>query len=141
LQGGIVAVSPGKKEVVMSIDEKLYPRIAKACALTGAKPPEFLEKNFSRVLQKIELFWGEKEADDYFNSLMLEEDPDNRGRPTQRKDLSGETAKSIRNDVRQGFPDEAVVEIGRLRKLHDYLFPITNTLDTFYNPLERKKDY
>jgi hypothetical protein len=121
----------------MSIDEKLYPRISKACTLTGAKFPDFLAKKFARILQKIELFWGEKEANDYFSSLMLGEDRDERGTPMQRKDISDPSANTIRGPVRQGFPPEAVLEIARLKKVHEYLFPATVGIDPFYGSLKK----
>jgi hypothetical protein len=122
----------------MSIDAKLYPRISKAFALTGAKPPDFLAEKFARILQKIELFWGEKEADDYFSSLMLGEDRNESGSPMQRKDISGPSANTIRGPVRQGFPPEAVLEIARLKKVHDYLFPAATGIDPFYGSQSNK---
>lgn len=72
-----------------------------------------MEKDFARVLQKIELFWGEREALTYFDSLLL----DNR-------------------EGRQGFPDDVLSEITLLKQVHDFLFPSLeiNPNDPFSSP-------
>ena len=102
----------------MDIAESQYPRIMKALAQTGAAFPDFLATNFARILQRIELLWGEKEAIDYFDSLFLTDIPeDNKDRP-QRSDHTSRT--------RQGFPVEAVKEIVLLKQVHQLLYPSTH---------------
>lgn len=106
----------------MSFDDTLYPRIAKSIAQSGAEYPEFLAKNFARILQRIELLWGEKEVIDYFDSLFLDNISDN------KKNQSDNSTRT-----RQGFPVEAVKEIVLLKQVHQLLFPSTslNPFDPF----------
>lgn len=66
----------------------------------GAAFPKFMAKNFARILQQIEMLWGEREAVNYFDLLLL----DNR-------------------EGRQGFPQEALREIALIKHVHDILAP------------------
>jgi len=98
--------------------ESLYPRISKGIAQSGAEFPEFLTKNFARILQQIELLWGEKEAIDYFDSLFLDNTSADQVSTSNNSDNSRQT--------RQGFPLEALKEIVLLKQVHQLLFPSTN---------------
>ena len=96
----------------MGIEENLYPRISGSLTQVSVKFPDFLSKNFVRILQRIELLWGEKEAIDYLDSLFLEDLPDDkRNQPDHI------------TRTRQGFPIEAVQEIVLLKQVHQLLFP------------------
>ncbi len=110
----------------MENKENLYPKISKAFAQTGAEFPEFLAKNFARILQRIELLWGEKEAIDYFDSLFLGDNSDDKNKPPHR---SGQPERPER--IRQGFPIEAVKEIVLLQQVHRILFPSLISLNPF----------
>ena len=101
----------------MENKENLYPKISKAFAQTGAEFPEFLAKNFARILQRIELLWGEKEDIDYLDSLIFEDVSDKTKSISNRADLSNLTTRS-----RQGFPIEAMEEIVLLKQVHQLLF-------------------
>lgn len=114
-----------------------YPKISKSIAQTGDNFPEFLDKSFARVLERIEFLWGEKEANDYFDSLLLGDDPNDKRTLMHRSDISDDTSSSIRKPVRQGFPLEAVKEIAQLKHIHDILYPWANPLDNFYGSLKR----
>lgn len=94
----------------MPTEKKLYPLISKALQSSDTPFPNTLAKDFTRILQQIEMLWGKKDALNYFNSILL----DGRG-------------------DRQGFPLEAIREIALLKQVHDYLYP-TFELDP-YDPL------
>lgn len=80
-----------------------YPKLWHSLASAEAKFPELLGENYSRILKRIELLWGSKEASDYLDSLFLGDSDD-------------------RTD-RQGFPVEIMKEVVHLKQLHDFLFP------------------
>jgi len=90
-----------------------YPSISASLAEAGAKFPEFLEKNFARILKRVELSWGQQEAPSYINSLFL-------GTDTSRTE-------------RRGFPAEAMTELMLLAQVHQRFFPVvdTNPYDPF----------
>ena len=116
----------------MSIEENLYPKISVSFTQAGAEFPAYLAKGFVRILQRVELLWGEKEAIDYLDSLFLDdthEDPKNQ---PHRADHSGLAFNSSRAS-RQGFPIDAVKEIVLLKQVHQLLFPSTslNPYDPF----------
>ena len=106
----------------MNIEKKLYPRIFDSFSQADAKFPEFLEKNFARILLRIEFLWGENELIDYLDSIFLADTPE---------------AKEIRSfqsghKSRQGFPVEAVEEIVRIKQVHELLHPsISNPYDPY----------
>jgi type II secretory ATPase GspE/PulE/Tfp pilus assembly ATPase PilB-like protein len=77
-----------------------YPKISAAIRRAETAFPEYMAKHFTRVLQKIELCWGEPEALPLFDSLLLDT-----------------------REGRQGFPREAVSEITLLKQVHDYFSP------------------
>lgn len=79
---------------------KLYPKISAAMHRAETAFPEFMAKNFSRVLHKIEMCWGEPEIIRIFDSLLLDA-----------------------REGRQGFPLEAMNEIALLKQVHDYFSP------------------
>jgi type II secretory ATPase GspE/PulE/Tfp pilus assembly ATPase PilB-like protein len=87
-------------ELNMTEEKKRYPKISAAIEREEVAFPKFLAKNFPRILQQIELVWGEGEAVNYFNSLLL----------------------NIRED-RHGFPLEALREIALLKEIYDFHFP------------------
>ena len=100
----------------MSTEENLYPRISESITRIGVKFPEFLSKGFARVLQRIELLWGTKEAVDYLDSLFLADIADDQKIQSHH---SG-------NSTRQGFPVEAMKEVVLLKQVHLRLFPLIN---------------
>ena len=102
----------------MSIEENLYPRISESILQAGVRFPEFLSKNFARILQRIEILWGEKEAINYLESLFFENIPDDKKNLPHRSDHTTRT--------RQGFPIEAVQEIVLLKQIHQLQFPSIN---------------
>ncbi len=81
-----------------------YPRLAKAIAGTGAEFPRLLEKSVPRILDRIELLWGNKELIQYLDSLMLENRTD-----------------------RRGFPLEVIRELVLVKQVHDFLYPSLDT--------------
>ena len=83
-----------------------YPKIGNSLVGAEAKFPELLEKNYPRILKRVELLWGSKEASDYLDSLFLGDSGDRAGR--------------------QGFPVEILKEIVHLKQMHDFLFPSLN---------------
>jgi type II secretory ATPase GspE/PulE/Tfp pilus assembly ATPase PilB-like protein len=85
-------------------------------ARAGAQFPEFLAKNFARILQRVELLWGTREAVEYLDSLFLRDDTD----------------LSDRSE-RKGFPIEAMNEIVLLKQVHQFLYPTLskNPFDPF----------
>lgn len=83
-----------------------YPKLSESLASADAKFPELLAKSYPRILQRIELLWGSKEASNYLNSIFLGDSDD-------RVD-------------RQGFPVEILKEIVHLKQMHDFLFPAIN---------------
>lgn len=97
----------------MDVAIEQYPKIADAVARAEAHFPEVLARNFSRLLRQIDTLWGTKEAQDYINSLFLND-----------------------RDDRQGFPMDALKEITMLHQLHDLFFPSfsINPYDPFSGP-------
>lgn len=84
----------------MPTEKKQYSKISEAMERAEAAFPKFMAKNFARILQQIEMLWGEREVVNYFDLLLL----DNR-------------------EGRQGFPQEALREIALVKHVHDILFP------------------
>lgn len=80
-----------------------YPKLSESLESAEAKFPELLAKSYPRILTRLELVWGNKEASDYLNSIFL-------------GDSDGRTN-------RQGFPVEILKEIVYLKEMHDFLFP------------------
>ena len=80
-----------------------YPRLSKSLAYAEATFPHLLSERYSRILKRVELLWGSKEANDYFDSLILGDSED--------------------RSSRQGFPGEILKEIIHLKHVHDFLFP------------------
>jgi type II secretory ATPase GspE/PulE/Tfp pilus assembly ATPase PilB-like protein len=107
-------------------EENLYPRISESLTQVGAKFPECLSRDFVRILQRIELLWGEKEAIGYLDSLFLEDLPDDKENLSLR-------SEHHTTRTRQGFPIEVVTEIVLLKQVHQLLFPSTslNPYDPF----------
>lgn len=93
----------------MGAEHGQYPKVAGALTRAGAAFPELLAKDYARILQRIELFWGNNEAVTYLNSLVLGDGADGTGRPHR--------------PMRQGFPAEVLKEIARLKQVHEFLFP------------------
>lgn len=83
-----------------------YPKLSESLASAEAKFPELLGASYPRILQRIELLWGSKEAADYLDSIFLGDSDERAGR--------------------QGFPMEIVKEIVHLQQMHDFLFPSIN---------------
>ncbi len=106
----------------MKTEENLYPKISKSLTQAGAGFPEFLSGNFTRILQRIEFLWGEKEAIEYFDSLFLGDAPGDKENPS----LFPDRTPGPNRVSRQGFPIEAVKEIVLLKQVHQLLFPSTN---------------
>ena len=100
------------------IEKSLYPNISASFANVGAEFPEFLATSFERILQRIELFWGEKEAFDYIDSLLLDEIRENKEKLSYRSDHA--------TRIRQGFPIEAMNEILLIKQVHQLLYPSTS---------------
>ncbi|MDD4977452.1 MAG: GspE/PulE family protein [Gallionella sp.] len=94
----------------MSTETTSFPKITKAFEQVGAHFPVKLQDRHQRILQRIELIWGESETLKYLNSLLLEDRED-----------------------REGFPLEIISEIVSIKQVHDTLFPLldTNPLDPF----------
>lgn len=109
----------------VSVEEKLYPKISESLSQTGAKFPEFLSKSFARILQRVELLWGSKEAIDYFDSLFFDDTTDTKKNRSDRADRSDRSPNSDHSN-RLGFPIEAVEEIFLLKQVHQHQFPSTN---------------
>ncbi|MES1982743.1 MAG: GspE/PulE family protein [Pseudomonadota bacterium] len=105
----------------MSTEENQYPRITESLTKAEVPFPDFLEKNFARILIRVELLWGSPEAVAYIESLFLEDRPD----PTK-------PGHSARTD-RQGFPMSAVNELVLLKQIHQryFLTPSQNPHDPF----------
>lgn len=80
-----------------------YPRLSKSLVNAEATFPDLLSERYPRILQRVELLWGSKEASDYFDSLILGDSED--------------------RSNRQGFPGEILKEIINLKHVHDFLFP------------------
>lgn len=87
----------------MSINQNQYPRILSALRRTQIQFPELLARDYARILMRIELLWGTKQATDYFDSVFL---GDNSNRSN-----------------RQGFPIEVMNEIVQLKQVHEFLYP------------------
>jgi len=102
------------------MDISLYPRVSVAFQTLGAQFPELLATNFERILQRIELFWGEKEAIEYIDSLLLNPISDD---PTKIGD-------SI-SRMRQGFSNEVLNEIVLIKQVHQLQYPSRN-----FNPYD-----
>lgn len=96
----------------MGVENMQYPKIAGGVTQAEAAFPEALSRNFARILQRVELFWGSCEAVNYLNSLILGDGADTPGRPP-------------RTD-RQGFPIAALNELVLLKQVHEFLFPTLN---------------
>lgn len=90
-----------------------YPSISESLSQAGAKFPEFLEKNFARILHRVESSWGKQETVNYLDALFLGTDTDR----TERK----------------GFPAEAMTELVLLKQVHQRYFPSVepNPFDPF----------
>lgn len=93
----------------MSAYQNQYPRLYESLKSAEAKFPELLEKNYPRIVQRVELLWGAKDAVDYLDSLFMGDSSDHSGR-----------------SERQGFSMEILKEIVLLKQMHEFLFP---TLD------------
>lgn len=72
-----------------------YPRMTADIARAGVAFPECMAHHFQRILEKMELLWGENELVAYFDSLLLGD-----------------------RDSRQGFPIEVLREIDLLKQIH-----------------------
>lgn len=83
-----------------------YPKLSESLASAEAKFPELLALKYPRILKRIELLWGSKESEEYFDSIFLGGDED--------------------RSERQGFPVEILKEIVYLKQIHDFLFPSLN---------------
>lgn len=101
----------------MGGEHKQYPNIAKGVAQAEAAFPELLAKDFARILQRIELFWGNRETVTYLNSLILGDGSD--------------TPNGRYRTNRRGFPSGVMKELVLLKQVHDFLFP-----DTDYCPYD-----
>ncbi|CAG0940250.1 Type II secretion system protein E [Gallionellaceae bacterium] len=93
----------------MGDESKLYPKVAGALTRAEAAFPAALARDFARILQRIELFWGSCEAVTYFNSLILGDGADGTGRPHRTG--------------RRGFPAEVLQDLVHLKQVHEFLFP------------------
>jgi type II secretory ATPase GspE/PulE/Tfp pilus assembly ATPase PilB-like protein len=116
-----------RSEFNVSVEKDLYPKLSAVVTRSGAHFPEFLAKNFARILQRIELLWGEQEAITYLDSLFFQDEVDDPKKISLRSDQL-----NLTNRTRQGFPLDAVTEIVRLKQLHQKLFPATDL-----NPYDR----
>lgn len=87
----------------LDVNNNQYPKLSASLASAEAKFPELLAESYPRILKRVELLWGSKEASDYFDSIFL---GDSDGR-----------------EGRQGFPLEILKEIVYLKQVHDFLFP------------------
>lgn len=87
----------------MSINQNQYPRIVSALRRTQIPFPELLGRDYARILMRIELLWGTKQATDYFDSVFL---GDNSNRSN-----------------RQGFSIDVMNEIVQLKQVHEFLYP------------------
>jgi type II secretory ATPase GspE/PulE/Tfp pilus assembly ATPase PilB-like protein len=106
----------------VSVAEDLYPKIIESLARTGAKFPEFLAKNFARILLRAESLWGTPQAIDYLDSLFLgglADDKKNRSYRADSTDMSPNASRASR----QGFSVEAVKDIVLLKQVHQLGFP------------------
>ena len=83
-----------------------YPKLWESLASAEANFPKLLGESYPRILKRVELLWGSKEAAHYLDSLFLGDSDD-------------------RSD-RQGFPVEIMKEIVHLKQMHDFLFPSFN---------------
>lgn len=96
----------------MGVESNLYPNVAGAFIQAEAAFPESLARDFARILQRIELLWGNSEAVTYLDSLILGDGSDNPGSP--------------RRTDRQGFPAAVLEDIVLLKQVHEFLFPSLN---------------
>ncbi len=87
----------------MSTNQSRYPSVSSSLKKAEAKFPEILARDYARILQRIELLWGSKEAINYLDSIFLGDSQDRSGR--------------------QGFPIEVMNEIVQLKQMHEFLFP------------------
>jgi hypothetical protein len=85
-----------------------YPKISAAIRRAESVFPAFLAKHYPKILDKIELCWGEPEALPLFDSFLLDD-----------------------RVSRQGFPREAMNEIALLKQMHDFFSPALE-----YNPYD-----
>lgn len=102
----------------------MYPKLSESIAQTGEKFPEFLSRNFERILKRIELLWGETEVIDYLDSLFLGDAADDKINSSNRADYADHSPNADRKN-RLGFPLDAVTEIVLLKQIHQRLFPAT----------------
>lgn len=87
----------------MNTKQNQYPKLSASLKSAEARFPELLARDYSRILQRVELLWGTKEAVNYLDSVLLGD-------------------SSARSD-RQGFSVEILNEIVLLKQMHEYLFP------------------
>lgn len=87
----------------VNTNQNQYPRLSSSLKSAEAKFPELLARDYARILQRVELLWGTKEAVNYLDSVILGDG-------------------SVRSE-RQGFPIEILNEIALLKQMHEYLFP------------------
>jgi type II secretory ATPase GspE/PulE/Tfp pilus assembly ATPase PilB-like protein len=115
-----------------AIEKNLYPKLTKSLEQLCVEFPAGLLKNFTHILQRTELFWGEKEAVDYLESLLIENGThDNNSTPS-----SSQSVRTYHSDrtTRQGFPGKVVKEIILLKQAHQQLFisQSASQMDHFY---------
>ena len=94
------------------VEKNQYPNLTESLTRAEVAFPESLATKFARILQRVELFWGSREAVIYLNSLLLG-DSDSLG----RKYRTG----------RRGFPMDVLKELIMLKQVHEFTFPVFNT--------------
>ncbi|MDZ4200956.1 MAG: GspE/PulE family protein [Gallionella sp.] len=87
----------------MGDNRQQYPKIAEGTARAEVAFPELLAKDYERILERAESLWGTKDAEAYFDSLIMESH-DGRG-------------------ARQGFALDVMDEIVMLKQVHEFLYP------------------
>ncbi|MDD5057332.1 MAG: ATPase, T2SS/T4P/T4SS family [Sideroxydans sp.] len=92
------------------MSDSQYPNISDATEREGIAFPAFMAEHYPRILLQIEQNWGGITANNFFDTLLL----DNR-------------------EDREGFPQEAIREIELLKEFHNFLFPLlsVNPYDPF----------
>jgi len=91
----------------MNTTTNLYPKLTQAFNQVGVELPAILSEKFQRVLQKIELYWGSKDAIRYLDSLLFDDYEQHEDR-----------------EDRLGFPPEVMRELVLVKQTHDFLFPL-----------------
>ncbi|MEW6561897.1 MAG: ATPase, T2SS/T4P/T4SS family [Pseudomonadota bacterium] len=84
----------------MEPDTTNYPKLTEALERAHLGFPALLADKYPRILEQLERTWGSKEAVQYLDSLVMEERGD-----------------------RAGFTIEALRDVGKLKQLHEYIYP------------------